>query len=41
VAVWSLKAAWLDQANVNGTVYGNVTNGTSSSRSTLGAMRLF
>lgn len=44
VAVWSLKAAWLDQANVNGTVYGNTTtNGTrsSSSSSMTGAMRLF
>jgi beta-fructofuranosidase len=38
VAVWALKAAWLDQANVNGTVLGNVTTGGNSTR--LGAMRL-
>jgi beta-fructofuranosidase len=38
VGVWSLKAAWSDQADVNGTVHGNVTNGANSS--TLGAMRL-
>jgi beta-fructofuranosidase len=38
VAVWALKAAWLDQANVNGTVFGNVTTGVNSTR--LGAMRL-
>jgi beta-fructofuranosidase len=37
VGVWALKAAWLDQANVNGTVSGNVTDGKSA---TLGAMRL-
>ncbi|KAF2024213.1 hypothetical protein EK21DRAFT_104821 [Setomelanomma holmii] len=38
VGVWALKAAWLDQANVNGTVRGNVTTGGNST--TLGAMRL-
>jgi beta-fructofuranosidase len=37
VGAWALKAAWLDQANVNGTVSGNVTDGKSA---TLGAMRL-
>jgi beta-fructofuranosidase len=39
VGVWALKAAWLDQANVNGTVYGNVTEGGNSTK--LGAMRLY
>jgi beta-fructofuranosidase len=38
VGVWALKAAWLDQANANGTVYGNVTDGGNSTK--LGAMRL-
>lgn len=40
VAVWALKAAWLDQADSNDTVLGNVTtagNSTSSKRS----MKLF
>jgi beta-fructofuranosidase len=37
VGVWGLKAAWLDQANVNGTVSGNVTNAKSA---TSGAVRL-
>jgi beta-fructofuranosidase len=38
VGVWALKAAWLDQADVNGTVSGNVTSGGNSTR--LGAMKL-
>jgi beta-fructofuranosidase len=38
VGVWALKAAWLGQADANGTVRGNVTGGGNSS--TLGAMRL-
>jgi beta-fructofuranosidase len=38
VGVWALKAAWMDQADVNGTVAGNVTDGGSSAR--LDAMRL-
>ncbi|KAF2845026.1 glycoside hydrolase family 32 protein [Plenodomus tracheiphilus IPT5] len=35
-------AAWLDQANVDGTVYGNVTEGSNSTmkRDTLGVMQL-
>jgi beta-fructofuranosidase len=37
VGVWALKAAWLDQANVNGTVSGNVTDAKSA---TSGAVRL-
>lgn len=43
VGVWTLKAAWLDQANVNGTVHGNATDGVDSAmkRDTLGAMRPF
>jgi beta-fructofuranosidase len=38
VGVWALKAAWLDQADVNGTVRGNVTSGGNSTR--LGSMKL-
>lgn len=38
VGVWGLKAAWLDEADINGTVVGNVTAG---SHSTTGAVRLF
>jgi beta-fructofuranosidase len=39
VGVWALKAAWMDQADMNGTVQGNVTkSGHSAAR---GAMRLF
>lgn len=34
VAVWSLKAAWLDQADSNNTVFGNVTTGNNSTLST-------
>lgn len=41
VAVWSLKAAWLDQANSNDTVYGNVTTGSGNSTSYKGSMKLF
>lgn len=49
VSVWSLRATWLEQANINGTVFGNVTamenNGTNSSTSTamgsMDAVRLF
>ena len=33
VAVWSLKATWLDQADSNDTVRGNVTTGGSSATS--------
>jgi beta-fructofuranosidase len=33
VGVWALKAAWLDQANVNGTVPSNATLRTNSKRS--------
>ncbi|EDU43975.1 SacC Beta-fructosidase levanase invertase [Pyrenophora tritici-repentis] len=32
VGVWALKAAWLDQADVNGTVSGNTTHGGVQSR---------
>lgn len=38
VGVWSLKAAWMDQADLNGTVAGNVTSGVNSTR--LGGMKL-
>ncbi|KAF2011946.1 glycoside hydrolase family 32 protein [Aaosphaeria arxii CBS 175.79] len=38
VAVWGLKAAWLDQANANGTVVGNVTQ---SGNGTEGLVKLF
>lgn len=42
VGVWALKAAWLGEANVNGTVYGNVTEGVNSmkKRDMPGAMPL-
>lgn len=40
VAVWSLKAAWLDQADSNGTVLGNVTTGGNSTLSRR-SMKLF
>ncbi|UPX19873.1 Beta-fructofuranosidase [Ascochyta rabiei] len=33
VAVWSLKATWLNQADWNGTVLGNVTTNTNSTAS--------
>lgn len=36
VGVWALKSPWLEQADVNGTVAGNATEGDR-----LGAMRLF
>lgn len=39
VGVWALKAAWLDQADVNGTVRGNVTKAGNSTTSR--AARLF
>lgn len=39
VGVWALRAAWLDQADANGTVSGNVTSGGNSTR--LGGMRMF
>lgn len=39
VAVWALKATWLKQADSNGTVYGNVTEGTKGSSP--GTMKLF
>ncbi|KAF2115432.1 glycosyl hydrolase [Lophiotrema nucula] len=38
VGVWALRAAWLGQADVNGTVVGNTT---STSNETLDAARLF
>ena len=43
VGVWALKATWLDQADVNGTVAGNVTasGNSTTKRSSLGAMKLF
>ncbi|KAH7349031.1 glycosyl hydrolase [Pyrenochaeta sp. MPI-SDFR-AT-0127] len=43
VAVWGLRATWLEQADVNGTVAGNVTEGGNGTvkRDTLGAMRLY
>ncbi|KAJ4339186.1 Invertase [Didymella glomerata] len=41
VAVWSLKATWLDQANSNDTVYGNITTGGGNSTSYKGSMKLF
>ncbi|KAH9882395.1 hypothetical protein J1614_000631 [Plenodomus biglobosus] len=43
VGVWALKATWLGQADVNGTVYGNVTDGSNSTmkRDMLGAMKIF
>ena len=44
VGVWSLRAAWLDQADVNGTVAGNVTttgNSTNSDTASMLAGRLF
>ncbi|KAH8732070.1 glycosyl hydrolase [Phaeosphaeriaceae sp. PMI808] len=37
VGVWALKAAWLDQADVSGTVYGNVTKSGSAA---IGSMKL-
>lgn len=40
VAVWSLKATWLDQADTNNTVLGNVTTGSNSSSSKR-SMKLF
>jgi beta-fructofuranosidase len=39
MGVWALKAAWLNQADANGTVRGNITGGGNSTR--LGAVRLF
>jgi len=38
VGVWSLKAAWLNQADANGTVSGNTTEGSSAM---LGSAKLF
>ncbi|KAI4709701.1 hypothetical protein J4E89_005717 [Alternaria sp. Ai002NY15] len=38
VGVWSLKAAWLNQADANGTVAGNTTEGGSAM---LGSAKLF
>ena len=35
VGVWGLKAAWLDQANANGTVLGNLTTTDNSTFDTL------
>jgi beta-fructofuranosidase len=40
VGVWGLKAAWLDQADVNGTVAGNVTGGGVNA-TRLGSAKLF
>lgn len=41
VAVWSLKATWLNQADSNDTVFGNVTIGGSNSTSSRRSMKLF
>lgn len=41
VAVWALKSPWLDQANANDTVLGNVTTGGNSTSSAKRSMRLF
>jgi beta-fructofuranosidase len=41
VGVWGLKAAWLDQADANGTVTGNVTEGGKANATILGSARLF
>jgi beta-fructofuranosidase len=35
VGVWALKAAWLDQADANGTVVGNVTEGAAANATSL------
>ncbi|KAJ4373604.1 Invertase [Didymella sp. IMI 355093] len=41
VAVWSLKATWLDQADSNDTVFGNVTTGGNNFTSSKRSMELF
>lgn len=43
VAVWALKAAWLGQVDINGTVSGNATGGGNSTtkRDMLGSVRIF
>jgi beta-fructofuranosidase len=41
IAVWSLKATWLDQADSNDTVFGNVTTGGNNSTSSKRSMKLF
>ncbi|KAF1977937.1 hypothetical protein BU23DRAFT_276512 [Bimuria novae-zelandiae CBS 107.79] len=38
VGVWSLRATWLDQANINGTVLGNVTTGNDTGATTTASM---
>ena len=40
LAVWSLKATWLDQADSNATVFGNITT-NSTSTSSKRSMKLF
>jgi len=41
VGVWSLKSPWLEQANANGTVVGNVTTEGGNSTVAQRSMRLF